>query len=120
MRKLTELQFDNTYSRLPEVFYSRLSPTALHDPFLVSFNRAAAELIDLDPDEASRPEFVGYFSGRDILPGSLPIAMRYSGHQFGNYVPQLGDGRAILLGEVRNSSGEKWDLHLKGAGQTPF
>ena len=89
-------------------------------PYLVSFNPDAAALIDLDPEEVQRPEFVQYFSGARSLPGSEPLAMLYAGHQFGHYVPQLGDGRAILLGEVRNERGEKWDLHLKGAGQTPF
>lgn len=120
MRRLEELQFDNTYARLPAGFYSKVSPTALLDPHLVSFNIAAAELIDLDPREASRPEFVEYFSGERVLPGAEPLAMLYAGHQFGSYVPQLGDGRAILLGEVRNARGAKWDLHLKGGGQTPY
>ncbi|HKP71403.1 MAG TPA: YdiU family protein, partial [Pyrinomonadaceae bacterium] len=64
--------------------------------------------------------FVEYFSGAQTLPGADPLAMLYAGHQFGSYVPQLGDGRAILLGEVRNARGEKWDLHLKGAGQTHY
>ncbi len=121
MRKLEELSFRNTYARLPEDFYSRLAPTPFSKPpYLVSFNADAAALIDLDPNEAARPEFVDYFSGNRPLPGSEPIAMLYSGHQFGHYVPRLGDGRAILLGEVRNRQGEKWDLHLKGAGQTPY
>jgi uncharacterized protein YdiU (UPF0061 family) len=121
MRKIEELQFHNTYARLPEVFHSRLAPTPFtQPPYLVSFNAAAAALIDLDPNEAARPEFVDYFSGRRLLPGSDPLAMLYSGHQFGHYVPRLGDGRAILMGEVRNRQGEKWDLHLKGAGQTPY
>ena len=121
MRKIEELQFHNTYARLPEVFHSRLAPTPFtQPPYLVSFNAAAAALIDLDPNEAARPEFADYFSGNRLLPGSDPLAMLYSGHQFGHYVPRLGDGRAILLGEVRNLQGEKWDLHLKGAGQTPY
>ncbi|HEY1403580.1 MAG TPA: YdiU family protein, partial [Pyrinomonadaceae bacterium] len=120
MRKLNELPFDNTYARLPAAFYSKVSPTALIDPYLVSFNPAAAAVIDLDPREAERPEFVAYFGGGRTLPGAEPLAMLYAGHQFGSYVPQLGDGRAILLGEVRNARGAKWDLHLKGAGQTPY
>ena len=120
MRKLEELQFDNTYARLPPTFYSAVSPTPLPDPYLVSFNLAAAELIDLDPRERERPEFVKYFSGQRTLPGAEPLAMLYAGHQFGSYVPQLGDGRAILLGEVKNTRGEKWDLHLKGAGPTAY
>jgi uncharacterized protein YdiU (UPF0061 family) len=121
MHKLEELSFRNTYARLPEDFYARLAPTPFSKPpYLVSFNADAAALIDLDPNEAARPEFVDYFSGNRPLPGSEPIAMLYSGHQFGHYVPRLGDGRAILLGEVRNRQGGKWDLHLKGAGQTPY
>ena len=86
----------------------------------MSFNPAAGELIDLDPGEAIRKEFAEFFSGAKGLLGSDPLAMLYSGHQFGHYVPQLGDGRAILLGEVRNQKGEKWDLHLKGAGLTRY
>ncbi|MGH9942417.1 MAG: protein adenylyltransferase SelO [Pyrinomonadaceae bacterium] len=121
MRKLTELQFDNTYARLPETFRARVKPTPLKkSPHLVSFNEAAAPLLDLDPREAERPEFVEYFGGGKVLPGADPVAMLYAGHQFGSYVPQLGDGRAILLGEVRNASGEKWDVQLKGSGPTPF
>ncbi len=120
MRKLEELSFDNSYARLPEAFFERVNPSLFKVPHVVSFNPAAAELIDLDPDEAKRPEFAEYFSGGRHLPGCEPIAMLYSGHQFGHYVPQLGDGRAILLGTVRNSRGQKWDLHLKGAGLTRF
>jgi len=120
-RQLETLSFANTYARLPEAFYSKLSPTPVSEsPYLVSFNPAAAELIDLDPGQAKRPEFAGVFGGSLLVPGMEPLAMLYSGHQFGVYVPQLGDGRAILLGEVRNERGEKWDLHLKGAGLTPF
>jgi serine/tyrosine/threonine adenylyltransferase len=120
LRRLEELSFDNSYARLPEAFYARVGPTPLPNPHLVSFNPAAAELLDLDPDETKRPEFAGVFGGQLLIPGSEPVAMLYSGHQFGIYAGQLGDGRAILLGEVRNSRGETWDLHLKGAGQTPF
>ena len=120
LRTLEDLRFDNTYARLPESFFARVMPTSLPSPYLVSFNPDAAALIDLDPDEAKRPEFAEVFSGNKLLPGSDPIAMLYYGHQFGVYAGQLGDGRALLLGEVRNGAGWKWDLHLKGAGQTPF
>ena len=121
MGSLTELLFDNTYARLPEAFYTRVEPTPLPGPYLVSFNPAAAELIGLNPDEAARPEFAEYFSGNRLLPGTEPLAMLYAGHQFGTYVPQLGDGRAILLGEVVGAKeAGRWDLQLKGAGQTPF
>ena len=120
-RQLETLSFDNSYARLPEGYYVKLNPTPFAaPPYLVSFNPAAAELIDLDPVQVKRPEFVGVFGGSLLVPGMEPLAMLYSGHQFGVYVPQLGDGRAILLGEVRNKRGEKWDLHLKGAGLTPF
>jgi hypothetical protein len=120
-RRLETLSFDNSYARLPDAFYAKLNPTPFSEPpHLVSFNPAAAELIDLDPEQAGRPEFAGVFGGSLLAPGMDPLAMLYSGHQFGVYVPQLGDGRAILLGEVRNERGEKWDLHLKGAGRTPF
>jgi uncharacterized protein YdiU (UPF0061 family) len=67
-----------------------------------------------------RADFAEYFIGNRLLPGSDPLAMLYAGHQFGHFVPQLGDGRAILLGEVKNRAGEHWDLQLKGAGATPF
>lgn len=118
--KLETLNFDNSYARLPAAFHAKLTPTAITDPYLVSFNESAADLIELDPSESQRAEFLEYFSGQKILPGAEPLAMLYAGHQFGHFVPQLGDGRAILLGEVVNSRGERWDLHLKGAGETPF
>jgi uncharacterized protein YdiU (UPF0061 family) len=121
LRRLEDLAFDNTYARLPEAFYAKLNPTPFSEPpYLVSFNPSAAALIDLLPDEAKRPEFAGLFGGSLLVPGMEPLAMLYSGHQFGVYVPQLGDGRAILLGEIKNERGERWDLHLKGAGMTPF
>lgn len=120
MRTLADLQFDNTYARLPATYHQRVEPTPVPEPYLVAFNPEAAGLIDLDPAVASTTEFVQAFAGNWRLPGSEPIAMKYAGHQFGSWVPQLGDGRAILLGEVRNAAAEKWDLHLKGAGKTMF
>lgn len=120
MRKLEQLNFDNTFARLPATFHSRLQPTPLGNPYLVSFNARAAGLIDLADDQALRPDFAEYFIGNRLLPGSEPLSMLYAGHQFGHYVPQLGDGRAILLGEIRNAAGELWDVQLKGAGPTPY
>ena len=120
MKKLTQLNFVNTYRGLPEEFYDLVSPTPFENPHLVSFSPGAAELIDLDPDQSELPEFAQYFSGNSELPGSEPLAMYYTGHQFGVYNPDIGDGRAILLGEVRNSRGQKWDLHLKGSGRTKY
>jgi len=120
-RTLETLSFDNTYARLPQAFYARLNPTPFSaSPYLVHANPTAAELIDLDPEQFTRPEFAALFGGSTLAPGMEPLAMLYSGHQFGVYVPQLGDGRAILLGEATNDRGERWDLHLKGAGLTPF
>jgi serine/tyrosine/threonine adenylyltransferase len=120
MRTLDNLPFDNTYARLPEAFHQRVEPTPVPNPYLIAFNPDAARLIDLDPSVATQPEFVQAFAGNRRLPGSEPVAMKDAGHQFGSYVPQLGDGRAILLGEVQNAAGQKWDLHLKGGGRTAF
>jgi hypothetical protein len=120
MKKLEQLDFDNSFARLPDTFYSRLNPSSLPDPYLISFNEHAARLIDLDAAESLRADFAECFIGNRLLPGSEPLAMLYAGHQFGHYVPQLGDGRAILLGEVRNGAGERWDVQLKGAGLTPY
>lgn len=117
---LEQLRFSNSFARLSERFHARVLPTPLGKPYLVSFNPRAAELIDLDPAEAARADFPVIFNGGKLLPGSEPLAMLYAGHQFGHYVPQLGDGRAIVLGEVMNARGERWELQLKGAGQTPY
>lgn len=115
MKKLDQLNFDNSFARLPQTFHSRLRPTPLPAPYLVSFNADAARLIGMDQAEAGRADFAEHFTGNRLLPGSDPLAMLYAGHQFGHYVPQLGDGRAILLGEV-----EGWEIQLKGAGTTPY
>lgn len=120
MKKLEELSFDNTYAQLPDVFWERVKPTPFPNPYVVSVNPSAADLLNLDHQEFNRSDFAEYFCGAKLLPGSEPIAMLYSGHQFGHYVPQLGDGRAIMLGEVRNEQGESWELQLKGAGLTRF
>ncbi len=100
--------------------YEVVEPTPLPEPYLVAFNPDAATLLDLDPSSRRDPAFLEALAGNRRLPGSEPLAQAYAGHQFGVWVPQLGDGRAILLGEVTNARGESWDLHLKGAGQTRF
>jgi len=120
MKTLEQLQFNNSFSRLPAEFYSRVQPTPLTKQFLLSFNPAAAALIELYATESQREDFVDVISGKKLLPGCDPVAACYSGHQFGHYVPRLGDGRAILLGEVDTSTGQHWDLQLKGAGITPY
>lgn len=120
MNTLENLKFNNTFAHLPENFYRLVKPTPLPAPYLVSFNESAAELIGLDPREAAKPEFVEYFTGNKLLLGSEPVSAIYAGHQFGHFVQQLGDGRAILLGEAINDTGERFDIQLKGAGMTPF
>lgn len=119
MYKLNALPFNNTFAQLGERFYTHVSPTRLSDPFLVHANPAAAALIGINPSELKHPQFIDHFSGTTQLPNSTPLAMVYAGHQFGGYTPRLGDGRGLLLGEVEGPQG-KWDLHLKGAGKTPY
>ncbi len=120
MKTLEELCFSNTYARLPASFYQQVAPTPVPNPYLVGFSEEAAKLIELNPQEFQRPEFVEIFAGNRLLSGFEPIAMKYAGHQFGHYVPQLGDGRAILLGQVQTATGAVWDLHLKGGGRTAY
>ena len=114
-----QLDWSPRFGALAEKFYARLAPTPLPDPSLVAFNRDAAALIGLRTGEEARPEFAEWFTGNRLLPGSAPLAAVYAGHQFGVYVPQLGDGRAISLGEVIGSDGV-CDIQLKGAGRTPY
>lgn len=120
MRKLNDLIFDNSFSRLDSVLFSRVSPQPLENPRLVGVSDEASALLDLDPNELKRTEFLKIMNGETILNGCDPIATKYTGHQFGIYNPDLGDGRAILLGETTNSRGEHWELQLKGSGQTPY
>lgn len=117
---MKHLKFDNTYSRLPESFYSLQEATPLNNPKLVAFSHSAGQLLDLKYSQTLKSLLTHVCSGHQKLSGSQPIATVYAGHQFGSYVPQLGDGRSLLLGEVRNERNEKWDLHLKGGGQTPY
>jgi len=119
MHRLETLPFDNAFARLPDAFYTRLPPVPLPDPYLVAASPAAAELIGLDAAEIARPEFAQVFAGNLLMPGSDPLAAVYSGHQFGVWAGQLGDGRAHLLGEVA-AAGSGWEIQLKGAGQTPY
>ena len=120
MKTLQELNFDNSYARLPSIFYSEHAPEPLAKSHLVHFNQAAAELIELDPEQAMHPDFVDIMTGCQSLPGFQPLAMCYAGHQFGQFVPRLGDGRALLLGEIKTDKGEKWDIQLKGGGPTLY
>ena len=112
--------FDNSYARLPERFYARLDPTAVKAPRLLELNERLAAELGLDAGFLSTPAGTAILAGNSIAPGSQPIALAYAGHQFGNFTPQLGDGRAILLGEVVDAKGRRRDIQLKGSGPTPF
>jgi uncharacterized protein YdiU (UPF0061 family) len=112
--------FDNTYARLPERFCARLDPTPVAAPRLVKINAKLAWELRLDPNALSSVEGVEILAGNRVAQGSEPLANAYAGHQFGHFVPQLGDGRAILLGEVIGRDGARHDIQLKGSGRTPF
>ncbi|WP_346828777.1 protein adenylyltransferase SelO [Pseudomonas abietaniphila] len=120
MKALDELTFDNRFARLGDAFSTSVLPEPIAEPRLVVASDAALALLDLDPAQAEEPVFAELFSGHKLWAEADPRAMVYSGHQFGSYNPRLGDGRGLLLGEVYNDAGEHWDLHLKGAGQTPY
>lgn len=112
--------FENTYTALPANFFARVAPTPVTSPRLIKLNRPLAVHLGLDPDLLSSPEGAEILAGKRIPEGADPIAMAYAGHQFGHFVPQLGDGRAILLGEVIDADGVRRDIQLKGSGPTPF
>ena len=114
------LPFDNTYARLPARFYARIEPTPVARPRLIKLNGRLAVTLGLDPEELASPEGVGMLAGNRVPDGAEPVAMAYAGHQFGHFVPQLGDGRALLLGEIVDRDGVRRDIHLKGSGRTPF
>jgi len=112
--------FKNTYSQLPERFYARLNPTPAVAPSLVKLNRELARNLRLDPDALASQEGIEILAGNRVAEGAEPLAIAYAGHQFGHFVPQLGDGRAALLGEVIGRNGMRYDIQLKGSGPTPF
>ncbi len=111
--------FDNSYGRLPAALYKRLSPTPVRSPRLLLFNRPLADMLGLDTEGMAGTEGASVFSGNNIPPGAEPMAQAYAGHQFG-YFTNLGDGRAILLGEQLSPDGKRWDIQLKGSGPTPY
>ncbi len=115
------LSLENHYARLPEDFYTRMPAEKVGTtPRLIHANQDAAALLDLDPQLFKDPRFVDVAAGHRPLEGFKPLAMVYSGHQFGVWAGQLGDGRALLIGQVRNRKGQLWDIQLKGAGKTPY
>lgn len=113
------LKLQNSFAALPTDFFTLLSPTPLENPYLVGVSKTAADLIGLSVADVSSEEGISIFTGNQLLTTSKPLAAVYSGHQFGQWAGQLGDGRAILLGEVKTEKGS-WELQLKGSGQTPY
>jgi len=111
--------FDNSYQNLPQDFFERINPVPVKDPQLIIFNNDLGKSLGID-QKISKKELANIFSGNEILKGSSPIALAYAGHQYGNFVNQLGDGRAVLLGEVSTPNQERFDMQLKGSGQTRF
>lgn len=120
MKTFESLRFDNRFRQLPDAFFTPIQPTPLTNPRVAVWSPGAAELLELDPAEFQRADAAALLSGQHLLPGMEPLAMVYGGHQFGVWNPGLGDGRGLLMGEVLTGSGERWDWHLKGAGQTPY
>ncbi len=133
-KSLEDLVFDNRfYNELPSdpetanfrrqvtgACYSKVNPTLVANPQLVSYSKEVAELLDLGSESCESDQFTPVFTGNELLDGMQPYAQCYGGMQFGNWAGQLGDGRAINLGEVLNNKGEHWTLQLKGAGPTPY
>jgi uncharacterized protein YdiU (UPF0061 family) len=114
------IRFENSYARLPSRFHARLDPTPVASPRLIRFNADLAAELGIDPGLFAGPEGAAIAAGNRVPDGAEPVAMAYAGHQFGHFVPQLGDGRALLLGEVRDRAGRLRDIQLKGSGPTPF
>src|SRR5690606_6057079 len=114
------IRFDNSYARLPSRMAARLNPQPVRAARLVALNRPLAARLGLDADWLEGPEGVAMLAGNAVPAGAEPLAQAYAGHQFGGFVPQLGDGRALLLGEVVAPDGARFDIQLKGSGRTPF
>jgi serine/tyrosine/threonine adenylyltransferase len=115
-----QFPFDNTYARLPAQFFARVTPTPVSAPGLIRVNAPLATQLGLDPEWLASEEGVAVLAGNRVAETAEPIATAYAGHQFGTFVPQLGDGRAILLGELTDHAGRRRDIQLKGAGRTRF
>jgi len=113
-------QFDNSYARLPDRFFASVYPEPVEGPELLRFNQKLAAELGVEADLSDPDRLAAVLSGNVVPQGASPLAMAYAGHQFGNFVPQLGDGRAILIGEVMDRAGQRRDIQWKGAGPTPF
>lgn len=115
----TSWNFDNSYARLPESFFTHLKPTPVRSPKLIIFNEPLATVLELNVHSLQSDEGTSVFAGNRIPEGASPIAQAYAGHQFGHFT-MLGDGRALLLGEQLTTKGERFDIQLKGSGRTPY
>jgi len=114
------MNFDNSYARLPEDFHSLVEPGAVEAPSMLAWNQELAVELGLDSLADDERELAQIFSGAVLPSGGQPIALVYAGHQFGYFAPQLGDGRAALLGEIVTEAGKRYDIQLKGSGRTPY
>jgi uncharacterized protein YdiU (UPF0061 family) len=114
------MYFDNTYARLPERFFAKQESARVPEPMLIRLNLKLAARLSLNSDWLQSPDGVAMLAGNAIPAGAEPIAQAYAGHQFGGFSPRLGDGRALLLGELIGTDGKRYDLQLKGSGRTPF
>ncbi|WP_400087880.1 YdiU family protein [Yoonia sp. R78084] len=115
-----QIPFDNSYAKLPQQMYTAQLPTPVKAPQVIATNAALATILGIDPADLAAPDAAQVFAGNHIPDGAAPLAQVYAGHQFGNWNPQLGDGRAVLLGEVVGTDGIRRDIQLKGAGPTPY
>jgi len=115
-----QIAFDNSYTTLPDRFYQSLAPTPVTAPALIALNRPLAIELGLDADALAKSDGLAMLAGNALPEGAASIAQVYAGHQFGGWVPQLGDGRALLIGEVIDAAGRRRDIQLKGAGPTPY
>ncbi len=117
---MKQISFQNTYISLPEKLFRHTEPTPVKQPDLISINNDLAKYLGIDLDWLHSPNGIEILAGNHIVDGSEPISAAYAGHQFGVYNPQLGDGRAILLGEILSEQGERFDMQLKGSGRTIY
>lgn len=117
---MNTIPFENQFITLGDEFYTKTKPTPVADPTLIKFNQELAESLGLSANNFDPNKAVAIFSGNNIPTGAEPLAMVYAGHQFSQFNPQLGDGRAILLGEIVNPDGKRFDLQLKGSGRTAY
>ena len=118
--KFSDLNFNNHFEKLGADFFSKTTPQPLENSFVATYSPSACELIDLNKSEFKNPDFLDFITAKISHQNSANLAMLYAGHQFGHFVSQLGDGRAILLAQIKNKKNENWDLVLKGAGLTSY